>query len=510
MRRTSRGVSSVMLTATVVTGLVLGASPAQAYTVTHEYAVPTLDAGPFGATLGSDGNVWFVEFDGNAIGKITTAGVVAEYPIPTADSDSESITAGPDGNLWFTEDKANKIGRITTSGVFTEFPIPTANSGVSGIAPGPDGRLWFTEFGSNKIGRITTSGTFSKFPIPTANSGPAEITAGPDNNMWFTEYNASQVARITTSGVVTEFASGTGTGPYGIAAGPDGNMWVTHAIGNGIIRMTTAGAITGTFAVTGGSTPYLIAAGPDGSLWFTEFDGNNVGQITTSGTVTEIPVPTAQSEPFGIAPGSDGNMWFTEYAGNNIGTIALPHFNLLNVFYIPNFFIKKVAPVANQGDTVSWLMLDPGIHGVADSSGMGLFGYGPTGGPTPIGMGQVFSFRFIAAGTYPYNDPFHASSKGRVKVPIAVQPVVGTTNQAQVTWSSAEPPVGFAFDVQVEQPGSSSFVDWRVGVAGPTAAFGPSDPLYVGPGTYRFRSRMRNTSNGAASGYSAPKSIMLT
>ena len=35
------------------------------------------------------------------------------------------ITAGPDGNLWFTEFDGSRIGRITPAGVASEFP-PTA------------------------------------------------------------------------------------------------------------------------------------------------------------------------------------------------------------------------------------------------------------------------------------------------------------------------------------------------------------------------------------------------
>jgi streptogramin lyase len=62
---------------------------------------------------------------------------------------------GPDGNLWFTEYWGNKIGRITPTGTITEFPIPTKGAGSVGIALGPDGNLWFTEFATNKIGRVT-------------------------------------------------------------------------------------------------------------------------------------------------------------------------------------------------------------------------------------------------------------------------------------------------------------------------------------------------------------------
>ena len=42
--------------------------------------------------------------------------------MPTAGSRPFGITTGPDGNLWFTEYGGDKIGRITPSGTITEFP----------------------------------------------------------------------------------------------------------------------------------------------------------------------------------------------------------------------------------------------------------------------------------------------------------------------------------------------------------------------------------------------------
>ena len=73
----------------------------------------------------------------------------------TAFSQPFGITAGPDGNLWFTEYSGNRIGRITPSGTVTEFSSGiTASSGLSGITAGPDGNLWFTENNGNRIGRL--------------------------------------------------------------------------------------------------------------------------------------------------------------------------------------------------------------------------------------------------------------------------------------------------------------------------------------------------------------------
>jgi hypothetical protein len=206
-------------------GIVFFASlPASAVTII-ELTVPTPNSGPFGITVGPDGNLWFTEDSrsANGIGRITTAGVVTEFPIPTPNAIPSAITTGPDGNLWFTEATGNKIGRITTDGVITEFAVPTADSmPIYGITAGPDGNLWFTEASVSKIGRITTDGVITEFGVPTADSFPAGITVGPDGNLWFTEEDAGKIGRIfsvsTPATPTGQFSGITGT-PYSFMTG---------------------------------------------------------------------------------------------------------------------------------------------------------------------------------------------------------------------------------------------------------------------------------------------------
>jgi streptogramin lyase len=159
-----------------------------------------------------------------------SAQTITEFPLPTAGSPPTSIVAGPDGALWFTEYDGHKIGRITTAGLITEFAIPHFAS-PAGIVAGPDGNLWFAENDGNSIGRITTGGVITEFPIPTGRSGPGWIVAGPDGNLWFTELDGNKIGRITTAGVITEFPIPTASGvpprsgvPRSITAGPDGNL----------------------------------------------------------------------------------------------------------------------------------------------------------------------------------------------------------------------------------------------------------------------------------------------
>src|SRR5262249_48253551 len=68
-----------------------------------------------GITAGPDGNIWCVS--SSEVNRITPSGVVTSFPVPTPYPDLIGIASGVDGNLWFTEWVGNKIGRITPDGV---------------------------------------------------------------------------------------------------------------------------------------------------------------------------------------------------------------------------------------------------------------------------------------------------------------------------------------------------------------------------------------------------------
>ncbi len=64
------------------------------------------------------------------------------------------IVAGLDGALWFTEGAGEAIGRISTTGVVSTYTNPELYTPLD-ITTGPDGALWFTNLSGNSIGRIT-------------------------------------------------------------------------------------------------------------------------------------------------------------------------------------------------------------------------------------------------------------------------------------------------------------------------------------------------------------------
>src|SRR5271157_5780166 len=173
-------------------------------TVTEFSSGLTVGSSPAGIVAAPDGALWFTEFNGNKIGRITTAGSIGEYSGLTG-SGPVGIVVGPDGALWFTECynniNANSIGRITTAGLLSEYSANlTTYSCPYGIAVGSDGALWFTEF----------------FTGMSTSAGPEYIAAGSDGALWFTEFNLGRIGRITTAGVITEYSLASGSNPVGI------------------------------------------------------------------------------------------------------------------------------------------------------------------------------------------------------------------------------------------------------------------------------------------------------
>ncbi|HEX2772726.1 MAG TPA: hypothetical protein VHN18_09890 [Micromonosporaceae bacterium] len=305
-----------------LTTLLCSAASAQAATVTEFSEGITLPAAPVEIAAGVDGNLWFTEYDGDAIGRITPSGVVTEFLDGiSVGSGPLGITPGPDGNLWFTEYDAGRIGRITPAGVVTEFSAGISpGSSPRSIVTGADGNLWYTDTNGRRIGRITPAGVVTEFSIDTGiGGGPNAITRGSDGNVWWTEPGG--IGRMTPAGTYTRFTGGYGD-LLGIAAGSDGNLWVTQYFGP-IRRFTSAGILTGTFTPPEGISPFGITAGPDGNLWFTDSGDDSIGRITPAGAIAIVSTGVSfGSDPRDITAGPDGNLWFTEQSLDQIGRIT--------------------------------------------------------------------------------------------------------------------------------------------------------------------------------------------
>jgi len=125
-----------------------------------------------------------------------------------------------------------------------------------------------------------------------------------------------------------------------------------------------------------------------------------------------------------------------------------------------------------------------------------------TGNLTPGQTSAVVPVQ--AAGTYPYHCAVHPSMTGKVVVPLLIAPMSGTTATTFTLTLAAASQTGFTFDIQ-KKVGTNAWKTWKTGVTGLTVTFKPATT-----GTFRFRSRLHKTANGATSGYSPIKALTVS
>ena len=167
-----------------------------------DFAIPTSQSYPEAITAGPDGALWFGEagLQHRSVQHCPRHDDGVLHHVRRSHVDGRAAgdhDLGPDGNVWFTDYNGNRIGRVTTGGSFTEFFVGGGSNPV-GITAGPDGEpLVVVAGGNDKVGRITTAGTMTLYPIPTSGAGPNAIVTGPDGNLWFTELEGNKIGRVT-------------------------------------------------------------------------------------------------------------------------------------------------------------------------------------------------------------------------------------------------------------------------------------------------------------------------
>lgn len=325
--------SVTRICAFVVIALTAFAALSQFAIASTDYTIPPGRASwPYGMVVGPDKNLWFVEWGGQKVGRITKGGVITAIPIPNAQA-LIGIASGPDGNLWFTDTMAGTIGHISTTGTDIVQYSLEPGSFPQGITTGPDGNLWFVEqksTGDYEIGKITTTGKITSYSTKemagtfqvygTLSPSFGVITVGPDGNLWFVNPQNDlnlQVGKITTKGEIVFYP--TSDLPLGLTAGPDGNLWLIEL--SHVAKFTTGGVESECASLTKGTGPGIVT-GPDGNVWFTE--SNSVGNVVPSTCVlTEYATLGLPFEyPPSIVSAPDGNLWITSYFSGNIGRIS--------------------------------------------------------------------------------------------------------------------------------------------------------------------------------------------
>jgi plastocyanin len=164
---------------------------------------------------------------------------------------------------------------------------------------------------------------------------------------------------------------------------------------------------------------------------------------------------------------------------------------------IMNFGFNPMSPTVSQGNAVKWTQMDVGVQHTTTSDQ--LFWTS-----AKLNTGQSFQTTFWSAGSFGYHCMVHPDMTGTIRVPLKAG---GSASAGwTIRWSSqSSTPSNRAFDVQIKRPGSTSWTGYRTDVTSRSAFFDPAKS-----GSYSFRARTRNLSNGKDSGWSPVKTLKIT
>ena len=252
---------------------------------------------PFGVVRGPDGAIWFCEYSGQHIRKITADGrihtVVGSGQTGYGGDGGPALMASLNkphelrfdqaGNLYIADMMNHVIRRVDgKTQVITTF-AGTGRPGYSGdggpanqaqlkqphsIQFGPDGNLYVCDIGNHVIRRVDLkNGTISTFagtgkPGDTQDGsplrgtplrGPRSIDFDRQGNLWLVTREGNQVFKLDLKAGRFFHIAGTGqkgfggnggpakvatlSGPKGIAVGSDGNVWLADTESHTVRRI---------------------------------------------------------------------------------------------------------------------------------------------------------------------------------------------------------------------------------------------------------------------------------
>jgi streptogramin lyase len=319
-----------------------------------EFKIPTQSSAPRDITVGSDGNLWFIEgrtvFDEETfgefqnIGRSTPSGDITEFRVDCSFCLDE-IEQGPGDTLYFTTDNSFQgLGRITTAGE-VGFVNPNGGRYLLQNLTRDGNDLW----GSNEttLWRYTPgTGEFVEFALPVA---AGEVDVDADGVVWHIadgaigSFDPDTGATTLTPVPDSVTPGGQASTPSDIAVGSDGKVWFTDRFNDsaGYVEPHAPNTPPTQFStvttVSGDSGPQDIAAADDGSMWFALAEVGNVAQITPDGVIAEVgkgkgdDPKSGLEQALGVAfradtDGAEGperdSVWFTQEAYGKIGRVT--------------------------------------------------------------------------------------------------------------------------------------------------------------------------------------------
>ena len=273
-------------------------------------------------SIGSDGKVWFTEFDylSNKVGSFDFAKQqFQEYASPTPRSVPHNPWVGRNGQIWFTELKGRKLATVDAeTGKVTEYPVPD-KAGVHTLREDSQGNIWtsgnVTRFNPHTQ-KFTVFGTPSTYDV---------AVDGQDNAWGASDEGQPGLFKVDAkTGEVKRYSVPDMKFVRGIEVDAQQNVWfgdvTNHRLGKfdpKTEKFTYYKAPTENIGIYG-----IVVDKRTGNLWIGDYLGANLDLFNpATGKFIEYPFPSRTQMIRFFALDPQGRVWFTDFANGRIGVL---------------------------------------------------------------------------------------------------------------------------------------------------------------------------------------------
>jgi len=274
---------------------------------------------PTGLDVDASGNIIVADYGNYRIRKISPSGVVSTLPGrtpinrytmtgPLGYGLPNDVTVDASGNIYVVEFEMNAISKITPEGTVTLFA--GGNESAYSHADG-----------------LGTNAMFYR-PVAAQADASGNVIVVEQRNHMVRKITPSGYV-TTVAGSTQAYAEGTGWNakfnlPQGIAIDVSGNYLITDRYNNRIRKVTPSGVVTtfagdgwhgskdGTLTTANITRPNVIAADASGNVYFTD-ENYKLRWITPDGKVRSIDIGSDLTSIHGIAVDKTGNIYVSSF-----------------------------------------------------------------------------------------------------------------------------------------------------------------------------------------------------
>lgn len=334
-----------------------------------ELAVSAQLIGPYGVAVDRDGTLYFAEFGGHRIRKVTTDGQISTI------AGTGSAARGGEG-------------------------VSAASAPLShprGIAVDSAGDLYIAESGSHRIRKITMAdgkiytfagtgtGTYGGEGVAATTAHlhtPHDVAVDSAGDVYIADYGNHRIRKVTSDGKIKTVA-GTGApslspdgtlataahlrNPTSVAVDSEGNLYIADVSNQRVRKVTKADGKIKTVAGTGAATfggdgaqgasaplysPMAVAVDSTGTLYIADTNNHRIRKVAADGTIStlagtgaasfggdgEAAASAKLSSPHGLAVDCVDTLYIGDYSNNRVRKVTS----------------AKLAGLPDSGTVVSW------------------------------------------------------------------------------------------------------------------------------------------------------------